>query len=139
MVSASKLKTAFTLGICAAFIAVMMGAAGAAFAGNYADKYYAVSSSGHGYTWTPSEHKDDYTSLWNDRRSASGTHNAQIIGAQSSYNGTVRFVSPKYAWWDGKAGYMSNYVKENGCNWATLWIDGSPYVWAKGYWSPDSI
>ena len=48
-------------------------------------------------------------------------------------------MSPKYGWWAGKADYMLNNVKENGYSWATLWIDGSAYVYANGYWSPDSI
>ena len=139
MESTVKSKKVFSFALCAVFaLAMTVGAAGAAFAGNWQDKYYAVSSSGHGYTWTPSEYKEDYTSSWNDCRGASGSHNAQI-GAQASSNGTVNFVSPKYGWWAGKADYMLNNVKENGYSWATLWIDGSAYVYDNGYWSPDSI
>ncbi|WP_165053684.1 MULTISPECIES: hypothetical protein [unclassified Adlercreutzia] len=56
MDSAVKLKKVFSFALCALFAATMtVSAAGVAFAGNWQDKYYAVSSSGHGYTWTPSE------------------------------------------------------------------------------------
>lgn len=139
MKSSVRSKKMFSFALVAAFAAALvMGGANAAFAGNWHDKYYEISSSGHGITWTPSEEKEDYTSSWNDCREAIGPHNAQI-GAQWSYNGQVDFVSPKYAWWPTKSDYMLNNVKENGYQWATLWIDGPPYVWAKGYWSPDSI
>ncbi len=139
MESSVKSKKVFSFALCVFFALTMtVGTAGAAFAGNWQDKYYAISSNGDGYTWTPSESKDDWTSSWNDCRAASGTHNAQI-GAQKTYNGTVKFVSQKYAWWAGKADCMYNQVRENDCSWATLWIDGSAYVWANGYWSPDSI
>lgn len=139
MESTVKSKKVFSFALVAVFAIVMaVGSATAAFAGNWQDKYYAISSSGAGYTWTPSEYKEDYTSSWNDCRGAIGNHNAQI-GAQASNGGSVNFVSPKYAWWAGKSGYMLNNVKENGYSWATLWIDGPANVYANGYWSPDSI
>ncbi len=139
MESTVKSKKVFSFALVAVFAIVMaMGSATAAFAGNWQDKYYAVSSNGHGYTWTPSEYKEDYSSSWNDCRGASDYHQAQI-GAQSANGGTVYFVSDKYNWWADKSGYMLNNVKENGYSWATLWIDGTAHVWANGYWSPDSI
>lgn len=129
----------FSVLICALFAGALMACATSAYANNHQDKYYAVSSSGHGYTWTPSEKKTDTTSSWNNCTGCNGTHNAEIA-AQSSYNGKVHFVgSPKYAWWTGKTGYMYNNVKERGYNYATLWISGSPYVSAQGLWSPDSV
>lgn len=128
------MKKATSAALCLAFALAMSIPVGAAFASNWRDEYYSISSSGHGYTWTPSREKQDYSSSWNQCTWANAEHSAQI-GAQSKNGGTVYFVSPRFI---GKADYMLNNVRENNYHWVTLWISGKPDI-AAGYWSPDSI
>ncbi len=135
----TKKKKIASLLLCLTFALAVSIPAGTAFASNWQDKYYEISSEGHGYTYTPAQHKDDRTSSWDECRDTSETHTVQIA-AESYENGpVVAYPGPKALWWTGKKDYILNNIRENGYEWATLVIEGSPYVWAWGYWSPDSI
>ena len=117
-----------------------------AYASNHENRSYDprgyVSATSKGSTWTKAGGKTDTTKVfnWNYSVTNNANHTAEAA-AEKSYEGQVVFVgSPMYGWSRGKSGYLTNYIKEKGYNWATIWFNNTNSFPIKltGVWSPDS-
>ncbi len=110
-----------------------------AYAGNHQDTWYSSYCAPHNVSCTDARDKLDDTSSWNNCRGGAN-HTVEIAATPSYWD--VKFIgSPIYPWWNGRKGYLINYVRESGYSRALLWFNNrSNYATTiSGLWSPDSI
>lgn len=135
--------------ICTGAIAVMLvGSLGIqAKANNYQDTYYTASLDDYyGITedYTPGRYKADYSKGYvnNIRSSYNGATVFTLVACDGdeSYNHFEDFKLYKYYISPGESSYLTNLVKENGYNYASVKIEpGSDYYMETYFaWSPDN-
>ncbi|MDR3316083.1 MAG: hypothetical protein LBS98_06380 [Coriobacteriales bacterium] len=113
-----------------------------AIANNHQDRPYLITlPANYGSVVILGEEKTDTTSSYRDCQGAGAYHTVQVM-ARTSRTGTVQDVgSPILGCPAGYAGYLYNWVYEEGYRWAALKFtnlnsfSGSAY----GVWSPDSV